>query len=324
MKYALMDLHLHLDGSLSPDSVKELAAMQGIAVPGEEELLKLLRVAPDCRSLNEYLEKFDFPLSLLQTQQAITASVRNLCRELREQGLLYAEIRFAPQLHCRKGLSQREVVEAAVAGLPEAGFRAGLILCCMRGSGNEEANRETVLLAPDYLGRGVCAVDLAGAEALFPTADYEGLFALVRELGLPYTIHAGEADGPESIRCALSFGTRRLGHGVRSFEDEALLDRLAKEDILLELCPSSNLHTCIFSELSQYPIRRFLEKGVKFSLNTDNMTVSGTSLAREWERIAKTFSLSEAELQSIARNSAAASFADADTKKMLLEHIGKL
>ena len=324
MNYAVIDLHLHLDGSLSPASVRKLAAMQGVALPEEEELLRLLRVSPDCRSLNEYLEKFDFPLSLLQTGDAITAAVHNLCEELREQGLWYAEIRFAPQLHTRKGLSQRQVVEAAVAGLPKEGFRAGLILCCMRGDTNGDANRETILLAPDFLGRGVCAVDLAGAEALFPTRDFEELFTLAREQAIPYTIHAGEADGPSSIRAALAFGTSRLGHGVRSCEDEALLRRLSLGDVLLELCPTSNLHTCIFSDLSQYPIPLFLEKGVKFCLNTDNMTVSGTTLQQEVESIRETFALSHEQMKTMLRNTIPFTFADEANKAWLLEQIEML
>ena len=191
--YALIDLHLHLDGSLSLASVRELAAMDGISLDDDRTLLRRLQVEPDCRDLNEYLEKFDFPCALLQTPAALTKAVSNLRRELARQGLLYAEIRFAPQFHLRRGMTQRQVVAAAAAGLEGAGVKANLILCCMRVPNSREKNLETVRVAAEFRGKGVCAVDLAGAEALFPTGDFEEEFALARELGVPFTIHAGEA-----------------------------------------------------------------------------------------------------------------------------------
>ena len=320
MKYdGLIDLHLHLDGSLSLPSVRELAAMQGIEIEKDDaDLLRKLQVSPTCRDLNEYLEKFDFPCSLLQTEAAITRSVANLCAELAQQGLLYAEIRFAPQLHLLKGLNQQQVVEAAMAGLDHEKFKANLILCCMRGFDNHEANLETVRVASKYVGQGVCAVDLAGAEALFPTEHFEDLFTLARELGVPYTIHAGEACGAESVYTALRFGTKRLGHGVRSIEDDALVERLAAEGVALELCPTSNLNTSIFERIEDYPLRKLMAAGVKVTVNTDNMMVSGVTLASELEKLR----LTKEELHTLALNAAEASFASADVKEWLKREIG--
>ncbi|MBQ7874879.1 MAG: adenosine deaminase [Oscillospiraceae bacterium] len=319
----LIDLHLHLDGSLSVKSVKELAAMQNIEIPEEAELIKQLRVNEDCKDLTEYLEKFAFPGMLLQTKEAIALSVYNLQEELKEQGLIYAEIRFAPQLHTHKGLSQREIVEAAIEGLNRSDFCANLILCCMRGSDNHEENLETVRMAKEYLGKGVCCLDIAGAEALFPTEDFEDLFTLAKELGVPYTIHAGEADGPKSVYKALEYGTKRIGHGVHSIEDENLLKKLADEGITLELCPTSNLHTCIFEKIEDYPIRKFMEKDVKVTVNTDNMTVSNVTLGSEFEKLIAAFDLTDEEVKDIARNSVNACFATAEIKAALLEKIEK-
>ena len=144
-EYALIDLHLHLDGSMSLASVRELAEMQAITLPeSDEELQLLLQVDEDCKDLNEYLEKFDLTVSLLQTEEAISIAVYNLERELKELGLLYAEIRFAPQLHTENGLTQAEIVEAAIEGMNRCDFRSNLILCCMRGNTNHEQNLETV------------------------------------------------------------------------------------------------------------------------------------------------------------------------------------
>ena len=318
----LIDLHLHLDGSLSVKSVKELAALQNIEIPeNEEELLKLLRINDDCKDLTEYLEKFAFPGMLLQTKEAVALSVYNLQEELKEQGLIHAEIRFAPQLHTHKGLSQREVIEAAIEGLNRSDFSAGLILCCMRGNDNHEENLETVRLAKDYLGKGVVCVDIAGAEALFPTENFVDLFALARELEIPYTIHAGEADGPKSVWKALEFGTKRLGHGVRSLEDPELVEKIVSEGITLELCPTSNIHTCIFPSIEEYPLRKLMEAGVKVTINTDNMTVSNINLAKEFGKLIAAFNLTDEEIKGFARNSVNTCFASAETKKVLLKKI---
>ena len=321
----LIDLHLHLDGSLSVASVRELAAMQDISVPADDrELLEKLQVGPDCRDLNEYLEKFDFPCSLMQTEAAITKAVSNLCTELAAQGLLYAEIRFAPQFHTGRGLTQAQVVQAAVAGLNPDIFRANLILCCMRGNGNHAENLETVEVASQFLGKGVCAVDLAGAEALFPTEDFEDLFRLAAQKGVPYTIHAGEADGCGSVRTALSFGTGRVGHGVRSMEEPALVRHLAAEGVTLELCPTSNLNTSIFEKLADYPLMELMSAGVRVTVNTDNMTVSGVTLESEMEKLAQTFPLTEAHFKALARNAANASFASREDKDWMLARIEEM
>ncbi|MDO4741149.1 MAG: adenosine deaminase [Eubacteriales bacterium] len=323
-KYGLIDLHLHLDGSLSPDSVRELATMQGIAIPeDDDELLSLLQVDEDCRDLNEYLEKFDFTVSLLQTKEALSTSVYNLERQLEELGMLYAEIRFAPQLHTQKGLTQAEIVEAVIEGMNRCDFRSSLILCCMRGDNNHEENIETVYVAKEYLGKGVSALDIAGAEALFPTADFEDLFLLAAELGIPYTIHAGEADGPSSVYEALRFGAKRIGHGVRAAEDEALMRRLAEEGVTLEICPTSNLNTAIFEKMEDSPLLPMLEKGIRVTINSDNMVVSATDVQQELMKVIEAFSLTEEQLWQLAQNAVDASYADSETKDWLTAELAK-
>ena len=320
--FGLIDLHLHLDGSLSLESVRDLAGMQNIPVePDDEKLLRMLQVGPDCKDLNEYLEKFAFPGSLLQKPEAITRAVENLRKELKDQGLLYAEIRFAPQLHLLKGLTQRQVVEAAVEGLKADGVKAELILCCMRGDRNHEENMETVRLTAEFLGKGVCATDLAGAEALFPNPGFEDLFGLARELKVPFTIHSGEALGPESVYQALAFGAKRLGHGVRSVEDPNLLKRLAEEQVTLELCPTSNLNTNIFASIEDYPLLALMDAGVRVTLNTDNIMVSGVTLQSEWEKVIRTFGLSGDQILTLQKNAAEASFAAPEVKQWLLEQV---
>lgn len=314
------DLHLHLDGAISLRSARMLAERQKIALPeSDAELLALLRVPDGCTDLNMFLSCFDFPCSLLQTAEGIRLAVANLLDELAEQGVMYAELRFAPQKSTDCGLTQEEAVQAALAGIH--GIPAKLILCCMRGEDNRAENEETIRLAAKYLGKGVAAADLAGAEALFPTRDFADLFALARELGVPFTIHAGEADGAESVRTALAFGASRIGHGVRAEEDPALVKELAERQIPLEMCPTSNLDTATVHDLRDWPLRRYLEVGVPVTINTDDPGIVGTTLREEYRKLISAFDLRDAEVRMLLENGVRASFAE-ETKKT--ELLGKI
>ena len=326
----MIDLHLHFDGSLLARTVLELAKEQGIALPSEEpDELKLFLAAPtDCGSLNEYLEKFDLPLLVLQTREAIRKGMYTLVSSLKEQGMLYAEIRFAPQLHTKKGLTQEQVVKAALQGLQEAAagsfFKAKLILCCMRGADNREENLLTVRTAAAYLGKGVAALDLAGAEALYPTADYGEVFALAKELSVPFTLHAGEADGPESIRAALRMGASRIGHGVRAGEDPELLEELKEKQIPLEMCPSSNVQTKAVPSLSEHPVLSYLRRGLLVTVNTDNMTVSDTTIEREFRLLKEELGMTPEERRQLLLNAADAAFLTAEERWRLRDVIEKV
>ena len=310
----LAELHLHLDGSLSPEFVLTQAEKDGIALPADtaQELLPFLTVGDSCRSLNDYLEKFDLPLSVLQTEDALEQSVYDLLGRLSKENLNYVEIRFAPQLHLQKGLSQQAVVEATLSGLKSAlrdyPIDGKLILCCMRMADNLEANLETVEVAKHYIGRGVAALDLAGAEALFPTKNFEELFRQALRYDIPFTIHAGEADGPQSIRDALSFGAARIGHGVRCTEDPALVEELVKRQIPLEVCPISNAQTKACPELSHHPILKLLECGVCVTVNTDNRTVSNTTLKKEFDALRRELQMTDIQKEKLLQNAWAARF----------------
>ena len=312
----LMDLHLHLDGSLPLETVRALAQRQGVALPEGDALRQSLRVSPHCASLNDYLTHFELPKALLQTPEALAQGTRELAQSLPAQGVVYAEIRFAPQLHMRGGLSQKEAVDAVALGFRESGLPGGLILCCMRGADNERENVETLRVAKRALGAGVLAIDLAGAEAVYPTRAFTRLFDEAREAGLPYTIHAGEADGPESVRAAIELGARRIGHGVRAARDKSLTRLLAQSGIPLELCLTSNLDTLAVESIDAFPLRALLDAGVRVTLNTDNMTVSDTSMRREWQRATEAFALTEDEIQTIRQNAANAAFGVADPSIM--------
>lgn len=316
------DIHLHLDGSMTVDMIKELAKEQDMELSyTDEELKNMLQVSDDCSDLNEYLEKFPFPLLFMQTPEGLSKSVELLCEELAETGIIYSEIRFAPQLHCDQGMTQKEAIEAAIAGTKNSPIPVTLILCCMRGDDNHDKNIETINLAPNYLGKGVGAVDLAGAEALFTTDKFADIFALAAQKGIPFTIHAGEADGPSSVYKALEYGAKRIGHGVRSAEDEALMGVLAMNNIILECCPTSNINTAIYKSLEEFPYRTFMDNGVKFTINSDNMSVSNTSVKKEFIALNDEFGIKRSDLLQLLNNSIDRAFTTEENKAMLKKKI---
>jgi adenosine deaminase len=319
IKGILMDTHCHLDGSLSIKTVQQLAEMQNIVLP--KNFKTMLSVSENCADLNEYLSKFAFPLSLLQTAEAIEIAVKNLCEEFKEKSLIYAEIRFAPQLHTQKHLSQEDVVKAALKGLKSTSFNANLILSCMRSDNNKEENLETVHIAHKYLGQGICAVDLAGAEGLYPTKTFSYLFNEINRLNIPFTVHCGEAAGPESIQAVLPYNPKRIGHGVRCLENEDVVKEIIEKGIVLELCPTSNMNTKIFNKIESYPIKTLIEKGVKVSINTDNTTVSNTDIEEEFIKVISTFGLKRKDIRNICINTVESLFLNQTQKDRLYQKV---
>ncbi len=315
-----IDLHLHLDGAITLPIAKRLAQLQNQTLPAssDEELAQLLSIPKNCEDLNEYLKRFDLPISLLQTKESISEAVFLVSEQLRRENVIYAELRFAPQSFTAGWLTQREVVEAALAGLARTSFCGNLILCAMRGPGREAANEETLRLTKEYLVThgGVVAFDIAGAEGLFPTSDYRDLFTLAAKLDVPFTIHAGEAVGADSVRCAIEMGARRIGHGVRSFEDEALLELLRARQIPLEICPTSNRQTHAVADMRDYPLADFVKKGLCVTINTDNPAISSTTIAEEFA-YAQTLGVTFEQEQRMLLSAADAAFTDEATKQQL-------
>lgn len=327
-KFPGIELHLHLDGAMTPEMLLQLAAVDGVTLPADtpEALEPFVTVDETCTSLVDYLERFDVTLRVMQSARAISEAVRLLLGRLASQGTIYAEIRFAPQLHCQRGLTQREAVQAAAdglrAGLAEnSDIDAQLILCCMRFDSNKKENMETIRLAKEFLGRGVCAADLAGGEISHPATAYADVFALATVLGVPYTIHGGEAAGPESVREALEIGAKRIGHGVHALGDNALLALLAEKQIPLEMCPTSNLHTKAVKSLAEYPVREFLRRGVRATINTDNPGISRTTVENEFAALTREAGLTASETRALLHNAAGAAFLPPEKREALKKKI---
>ena len=324
-KYAIVDLHLHLDGSLSAKAIIEVARKEGIKLPSEneDELNRFLMVPENCKSLNEYLERFSLPNLVLQTKYGLETCTLDLLKRLADDGLKYVEIRMAPQLSTDRGLTQEEVVDTLIKTLGKAanfGISSNLILCMMRGDNTREKNLETIKVAKEFLDRGVVAMDLAGAEGLFPNEMFDEEFKLINKFNIPLTIHAGEASGANSVESALKYGAVRIGHGIHSAEDETVMNELKKKNIYLEVCPKSNLDTKTISKYDDLPLKEFTKHGIKVTINTDDMTVSNTTLKQEYETLVK-MGFEEKDLKQFATNSIEASFADKKTKDYLFNFI---
>ena len=314
-----IELHLHLDGSLDINDIKNRYNLS------DDEIKKQMIADEKCKNLNDYLTKFDFPISIMQKKKELENDTIALLNILKQQNVIYAEIRFAPQFHTREGLSQTEVVETVINAARKVDIKSNLILCLMRGKDNKKENLETINVAKKYIGNGVCAIDLAGAEAIYKTSDYAEEFKIAKENNIPFTIHAGEADGIESIKSAVSFGAKRIGHGVRVIEDKEYMQFLKDNDITLEVCPTSNIQTCICKDYDSHPLFELYKYGIKTTINTDNMTVSNTTLENEYNRLIETRKLEIEDIVNMNLYSIKAAFLSDDEKiELKKKYLGEM
>ncbi|MGW3350208.1 adenosine deaminase [Nonomuraea rubra] len=303
------DLHCHLDGSVRPATIADLAREQGI--PVDRPVVELVTAPPECGSLTRYLTYFDLPLQILQTPEALRRAARELVEDWSADGVVHGEARFAPQQHGRLGMTLDEAVSAVAAGLAEGraatGVRTALLLCCLRHQSPEES---LAVADAAVRHRGVVSgLDLAGDERLYPGAPHRPAFDLAHGAGLPCTVHAGEAAGAESVWEAIDvLGARRIGHGVRCAEDGALVERLRRDRITLETCPISNVQTGAVPSLASHPATRLLASGLAVTVGTDARTTSATSLAREFAALREAAGWTEEQERLVQKHAAAGAF----------------
>jgi adenosine deaminase len=276
--------------------------------------------------LADYLLRIDLALEVMQHRGQLVRIAREFVEDLAADGVIYGEVRFAPQLHLRQGLSLQGVVDAVHEGLLEGqqqcGVATGLILCCLR---HEPANRSLEIAKLALANRDkVCALDLAGDEARFSGAAHVEAFALAQAEGLRRTVHAGEAVGAESIREALELlGAERIGHGVR-VEESAEVEQAVKETgVTLEMCPLSNVQTRAATSLSKHPIDRLPRSGLRVTVSTDARTVSATTVSAEFERLAQTFGWGAEEFWICQRHAAEAAFVSTAARRILASRVGE-
>lgn len=346
-----ISLHDHLDGGLRPQTILDLAAEIGYELPADnaKELGEWFHKAASSGSLPEYLECFDHTIAVMQTPAALKRIAKEYVLDLANDGVIYGEVRWAPEQHLRNGLSLDEVVDAVQDGLEEGAnivdeqggyIRTGQIITAMR---HADRALEIAELAVRHRADGVVGFDIAGAENGFPASKHKAAFDYLASELMPVTVHAGEADGVESVKDALISGRAlRLGHGVRISEDIILSREEGDTDyvslgpvarwvfdrqIPLELCPSSNLQTGAISEwgeeLEDHPFDLLYELGFKVTVSVDNRLLGRTTLTRELENLADTFGYGIGDIEQFQMNAAAATFQDFEAREELMEMIAE-
>jgi adenosine deaminase len=307
------ELHCHLDGSLRPTTMLELGHEYGVYMPhAEEELLRDHMRVDDARHLEDYLQRFDITLGVMQTREAIERIAYELAEDAARENVRYLEVRFAPILNVRGGLTNADAVDATLAGLQRAeathGIVGRVIICALRHL-SPSVSMELAELTVAYRTRGVVAFDLAGGERGNPASLHAAAFAHVRAHDMACTVHAGEGDGPASIREAVHLcGAHRIGHATRLIEDESLMEYVNDRRIGLEIWLTSNVQTRASDSYEAHPLRRYYERGMNVSLSTDNRLMSGTTLTDEYAHARDHLGFSLDELGDLALNGFASAF----------------
>jgi adenosine deaminase len=297
----------------------DLARERGVAMPrtGAADLARYM-VASDTASLEEYLERFETTLSVMQDAEALERIAYELIEDHAAENVRYVEVRFCPALNTRQGMSGSDVLEAVAKGLQRArvdhGVPSGIIVCALRSLPSPHSN-EMADLAAGSRAHGVVGFDLAGAEAGYPVHDHVEAIDRVDRAGLPITLHAGEGFGPESIREALELGhARRIGHGTRLVEDPMLMELVRSRGILLETCLTSNVQTGVVAAHADHPVRRYVSEGIPVALSTDNRLMSGVTLTREYQHARDDLGFGRDVLISLARAGFEHAFAAEDVR----------
>ncbi|MEI4342792.1 adenosine deaminase [Streptococcus suis] len=312
------ELHCHLDGSLSLGVIRQLAQMAKITIPAEDEALrKLVSVHGKVDSLMAYLKLFDFVRPLLQTASALELAAYDLVRQAARDKIIYIEVRFAPELSTDQDLTILEAVSAVLVGLnrgqEDFGVVAKLLVCGLKQT------KELFSAIADLAPKGLVGFDFAGNEADYPTEELRDIIQFTQSLGYPMTFHAGECGCVTNVIQALELGIRRIGHGTALTRNPEAIQASVNSGATLEMCLTSNLQTGAADSIEYFPYHELVEAGANITINTDNRTVSNTTLNREYQLFVEYFGTSKADFYRFNQNAIQASFASEEEKKVLLE-----
>jgi adenosine deaminase len=321
------ELHCHLDGSLRPRTVLELAHEQGVKLPTTHlgELTRLLQAGKRTRNLADYLKIFDYTLAVMQHKDALYRTAFELVEDCAAETVRHLEVRYSPILHRKKRLSFEDIVDPVIAGLRDAGVKygisTGVIICGIRSMA-PKVSMALAELAVAYKGRGVLAFDLAGQEKDYPAKAHREAFQLILEHNINSTVHGGEAFGAQSIAQALHYcGAHRIGHGTRLLEDPDLLRYVRDHRVPLEMCLSSNLQTRAVRSLREHPCGDYFRQGLRVTLNTDNRLMSATTITEEIGLATRAFRFSPYEVKRIILNGFKSAFMPYPQKARMLREV---
>ena len=322
-----IELHCHLDGSVRPETIIDIAKEEGISIPyyDIENIKNELTAPEECKSLDEYLKRFEIPNLVMQSKQSLRRITFELLEDCSKENVKYIEVRFAPLLHIKKGLSLDEVIESVLAGIKDAEekyeIKGKVILSCMRFMSAERA-AQVVEAGKKYLSKGVVAIDLCAAEDEGFCKRFIEPIALARKYGYRVTIHAGETGiGKNVLEAVELLGAERIGHGVFIKDCLEAYNVVKDNGITLEMCLASNIQTKAIDAFKNHPIYDFYNDGIKVTVNTDNRTVSGTTMTKECDILSREFNITFEEYKQIYLNSVEAAFAPLEIKQWLKKYI---
>ena len=321
------ELHCHLDGSLRPRTVLELAKEQGVKLPTTQlgKLTRLLQAGKRTRNLADYLRIFDYTLAVMQEKEALYRTAFELVEDCATENVRHLEVRYSPILHRKKRLTFEDIVDPVIGGLRDAGAKydisTGVIICGIRSMA-PKVSMALAELAVAYKGRGVLAFDLAGQERDYPAKAHRDAFQLILKHNINSTVHGGEAFGAESIGQALHYcGAHRIGHGTRLREAPDLLRYVRDHRVPLEMCLSSNLQTRAVRTMKEHPCGDYFRQGLRVTLNTDNRLMSATTLSDEIALAARAFRFSPYEVKRIILNGFKSGFMPYPQKARMLREV---
>lgn len=322
-----IELHCHLDGSVRPETVIDIAIKEGVSIPSYDiDSMKDSLTDPlDCISLDDYLKRFKIPVSVMQSKESLRRIAYELMEDAAKENVKYIEIRFAPILHIEKGLTIEEVIESALNGIKGAeekfDIKGNLILSCIRDMPVDYVF-DIVENGKKFLGKGVVAIDLCGNEEEGFSQKFLEPISLARKYGYKVTIHAGETGiGKNVLEAVEILGAERIGHGVFIKDCSEAYNIVKNNKITLEMCPTSNIQTKAVHTFGNHPVNNFYIDGIKVTLNTDNKTVSDTTLTNEYSVVFEEFNLTYEDYKKFYYNSVDASFVDLETKKKLIKYL---
>ena len=311
-----VELHVHLDCCLS------FKGLSRIDPTISESFYKKKFIGTSCSCLKDYIRCADTALEYMQTKEQLEIVIEDLFDQLVNDNVIYAEIRFAPLLHLKKGLSSKNVVEIVSNKTKieseKSGIEVGLILCTLRHFSVDQS-LQTVKLVKDFSNKNVVGFDIAADEAGFPIDNHLKSFQFARDNNIFCTAHAGEALGADSVTNTLKYlKPNRIGHGVRCIEDNSLIEKIKKENIHLEICVTSNMVTKVFNDLKDHPVDFLLNKGISLSINTDGRTISDTTLNKEYVLLNKEFNWLKNKFLEVNINAMKASFSSNEVKNKII------
>ncbi|WP_194439163.1 adenosine deaminase [Vibrio fluminensis] len=319
-----IDLHCHLDGSVRPETVFELAVKQGLAKPEDKDtIISSLSAPDDCQNLDEYINCFDLPIKIMQTKETLERISFELFEDAANENVKYLEVRFGPLLHQNLGLSISDIIESVVNGMKRAeamyDIHGNYILSVLRGMPQDQIEAVIDAGAP-WLNNGVIAFDIAGSEKPNFCADFPQFTQYAVNKGYRLTVHAGEQWCGQNVYDAVTtLDAERIGHGVHMKDHSQAYSVVKDKAIALEICPTSNVDTKCVEAFAEHPIGEFYRDGVVVTINTDNRTVSKTTMTDEVRKVVEAFKLTKEDYQQIYTNSVNNSFASEQVKQYLLE-----